>query len=172
MPTCMGLAGMCWVPPEMGWEGLRGVQRAGARRAPALCGCGILCAPHERADVGVPPRGSSPCVTYGDMSAEPPFTASCSGEKDAGCSLSIQGIQVHVHPSHLISSFFSFLRMRGSRQTFLNLFCILWLTLLLKAASSSPLPHGNDPPAPSLPSGLYKGHTCVGMYSGFVCLLD
>lgn len=87
-------------------------------------------------------------------------------------SLSIQGIQVHVYPSHLISSFFSFLRMRGSRQIFLNLFCILWLTLLLKAASSSPLPHGNDPPAPSLPSGLYKGHTCVGMYSGFVCLLD
>ncbi|KAK2542492.1 Aoah, partial [Columba livia] len=58
-------------------------------------------------------------------------------------------------------------RMRGSRQIFLNLFCILWLTLLLKAASSSPLPHGNDPPAPSLPSGLYKGHTCVDQDSIF-----
>ncbi|XP_074431541.1 acyloxyacyl hydrolase isoform X7 [Larus michahellis] len=53
-------------------------------------------------------------------------------------------------------------RMRGSRRTFLNLFCILWLPLLLKAASSSPLPHGNDPPSPALQSGLYKGHTCVG----------
>ncbi|XP_074431543.1 acyloxyacyl hydrolase isoform X9 [Larus michahellis] len=52
--------------------------------------------------------------------------------------------------------------MRGSRRTFLNLFCILWLPLLLKAASSSPLPHGNDPPSPALQSGLYKGHTCVG----------
>ncbi|XP_069715956.1 acyloxyacyl hydrolase [Phaenicophaeus curvirostris] len=53
-------------------------------------------------------------------------------------------------------------RMRESRQTFLNLFCILWLLLLLKAVSSSPLPHGNDPPTPALSSGLYKGHTCVG----------
>ncbi|XP_068008835.1 acyloxyacyl hydrolase isoform X1 [Melanerpes formicivorus] len=51
-------------------------------------------------------------------------------------------------------------RMRRSRQTFFNLSCIL--CLLLKAASSSSLPCGTDPPAPSLPSGLYKGHTCVG----------
>ncbi|KAM9575405.1 acyloxyacyl hydrolase [Guaruba guarouba] len=53
-------------------------------------------------------------------------------------------------------------RMRGSRQTSLNLFCILWLPLLLKAASASPFLHGNDPPPSSLPSGLYKGHTCIG----------
>nr|XP_009677970.1 PREDICTED: acyloxyacyl hydrolase isoform X1 [Struthio camelus australis] len=52
--------------------------------------------------------------------------------------------------------------MRGSRQTFLNVFCILWLPLLLKAASPSPLTGGNDPSAPSLFSGVYKGHTCVG----------
>ncbi|XP_064025799.1 acyloxyacyl hydrolase isoform X2 [Pogoniulus pusillus] len=51
-------------------------------------------------------------------------------------------------------------RMRRSRQTFFNLFCIL--CLLLKAASSSSLPYGDEAPAPSLPSGLYKGHTCVG----------
>ncbi|XP_057287608.1 acyloxyacyl hydrolase isoform X3 [Pezoporus wallicus] len=53
-------------------------------------------------------------------------------------------------------------RMRVSRQTSLNLFCLLWLLLLLKAASSSPLLRGNDPPPSSLPSGLYKGHTCIG----------
>uniref|UniRef100_A0A8B9DL79 Acyloxyacyl hydrolase n=1 Tax=Anser cygnoides TaxID=8845 RepID=A0A8B9DL79_ANSCY len=52
--------------------------------------------------------------------------------------------------------------MRASRQTFLNLFCILWLLLLLKAASCSPLPSGDDSLPPLLPSGLYKGHTCVG----------
>ncbi|XP_063262641.1 acyloxyacyl hydrolase isoform X2 [Prinia subflava] len=53
-------------------------------------------------------------------------------------------------------------RMKECRQTFLNLFCILWLLFVLNAASSSPLPRGKDPRAPSLPFGLYKGHTCVG----------
>lgn len=62
--------------------------------------------------------------------------------------------------------------MKESRQTFLNLFCILWLLLLLKSASSSPPPHRKDPRPPSLPFGLYKGHTCVGMYPGFVGLPD
>lgn len=79
-----------------------------------------------------------------------------------------------MRSSHLIVVCFvffslSFLRMRASRQPFLNLFCILWLLLLLKAASCSPLPSGEDSPPPLLPSGLYKGHTCVGMYAGSVC---
>ncbi|KAI1242940.1 Acyloxyacyl hydrolase [Lamprotornis superbus] len=52
--------------------------------------------------------------------------------------------------------------MKESRQTFLNLFFILWLLLLLKTSSSSPPPRGKDPRPPSLPFGLYKGHTCVG----------
>ncbi|XP_014742349.1 PREDICTED: acyloxyacyl hydrolase [Sturnus vulgaris] len=49
--------------------------------------------------------------------------------------------------------------MKESRQTFLNLFLLL---LLLKTSSSSPPPRGKDPRPPSLPFGLYKGHTCVG----------
>lgn len=68
VPTCTGLSGWWWVaaePPWMAWEGLRGVRRAGARRAPAMRGWGILRAPCERADVCPPPSPeSSSCITY------------------------------------------------------------------------------------------------------------
>lgn len=80
VPTCMGLAGLWWVaaqPPQMAWEGLRGVRRAGAGRAPVMRKCGILRAPRERADVCVPTWEAVPALHIATQAHKSPFTSSC-----------------------------------------------------------------------------------------------
>lgn len=65
--------------------------------------CGILHAPRERAGVCVPAWESVPVIFTAAQECESLSNSSCT---DAGYSLRVKGIQVHMHPSSLISSFF------------------------------------------------------------------
>lgn len=149
-----------------GWQGLREAERLGEHLWCVSMGSSM----HPmRGQTSLSLLGICPCVSYSCTGMPISFLLKLHWCKTFPESQGNTGPLVPFPPDFFL---FFFLRMKESRQTFLNLFFILWLLVLLKTASSSPPPHGKDPRPPSLPFGLYKGHTCVGMYPVFFGLPD